>query len=176
QHRKHDVNAQQALAGAHLQTLAVVTPDPIAPDLHPNHVVVGGDQPVAHGGARGQRYLVLGGAAPGEHCHGERAGYGGAHRADQPEGAGAGVVGVVVVCVGVGVVVVLVGVVVVVFGASVPTVSVTVAPLRAGWPAPGLCLSTTPTLAGSVTVAAAVFGTKPAPPSAAAACVCVVRT
>src|SRR5262249_3678046 len=154
---EHDVHPKQTLARAHLQALALVTPDAVAPNLYPHDLVARGDQPVAHGRARGQRYVVLGGTAPGEHRHGERVGHGGAHQADQPEGPGEGVVGEVVGGTGAGVVgVVLVGVVVVV-GPSLPMVSVTVAPLRALWPAPGLCFSTIPTLAGSVVVAVAVF-------------------
>jgi hypothetical protein len=90
------------------------------------------------------------------------------------------VVGVVVVVVGVVVVGVVLGVVVglvgVVRALSLPTVIVTVAPFRARCPPDGFCLSTTPTIVGSVVVADSVLGLKPARPSAAAACASLCPT
>src|SRR5207237_4991022 len=79
-------------------------------------------------------------------------------------GAPVGGLGVVLV-----VVVVEVGAVVVVVacGPSTPTVSVTVAPLRAWLPPAGRCLSTTPTCDGSLVFAVAILGVSPAAPRAA---------
>ena len=111
-------------------------PRAVAFDLHPQHLLPGRLQALAHRAPGGQRDLVLGRASSGEHRHPQ-----GGLGAALPGGAGVGVAagGVVVVVVVGGVVVVVVGVVGVV-SVAMPIQIVTVAPLRACAPADGLCL------------------------------------
>ena len=58
--------------GRHSQTAPFVAPGAVALDLHPQHLVSGRLQTLAHRAPGGQRHLVLGRTSPGEHRHSQR--------------------------------------------------------------------------------------------------------
>ncbi len=60
QRREDDLHARDALAGSDGDRIPLAPPDPVAADLDPHYVVATGQQPVANGGRRGERDLVLG--------------------------------------------------------------------------------------------------------------------
>ncbi len=105
QHREHHVDAVEPAAGLHRDGGAVAAPDAVAADLDRDRDVAGLLETHPNRCRRGERNLVLGGAASAEHRDAD-----GAHGVGVVVAALVGVVDVVVVVPGVVVVVVVVGV------------------------------------------------------------------
>ncbi len=67
QDRERRVGVEQPAARAQRQLAAVVTPGAVAIQLHPQHLVSGAQQALAHGGAARKRDVVLGGPPARQH-------------------------------------------------------------------------------------------------------------
>src|ERR1700729_1112659 len=159
QDREHHVVAGKPRAGSERQRLAITAPDSVAPDVDHRRLVAGRSQALADRGRRGERHLVLGGPASGEHRDPAR-GHGDLAVVDEVV---AGLLVVVDVDVEVVGDVVLVVVVVMFVGTNLPTTIVTELPCLDLAPPRGVWLITSPFWVWSVTFWVSRVTVKPAP-------------